>query len=95
MSQAPLPTTSLPAAIARAIEEVKLDDRWTLKSGRTYMNGSHALLRLMMLQRQIDEAAGLNTAGFLSGYRGSARLIKTRGNQKSILRPRTLNSCPA
>ncbi|TAG00463.1 MAG: indolepyruvate ferredoxin oxidoreductase family protein [Betaproteobacteria bacterium] len=71
MSQAPLPTTSLPAAIARAIEEVKLDDRWTLKSGRTYMNGSHALLRLMMLQRQKDELAGLNTGGFLSGYRGS------------------------
>ncbi len=71
MSQSPLATTSLPAAIAKAIAEVKLDDRWTLKSGRTYMNGSHALLRLMMLQRQIDEMNGLNTAGFLSGYRGS------------------------
>ena len=32
---------------------------------------SQALLRLMMLQRQIDERAGLNTGGFISGYRGS------------------------
>lgn len=71
MSQSPLPTASLPAAIQRAIEEVKLDDRWTLPSGRVYMNGSHALLRLMMLQRQIDALHGLNTAGFISGYRGS------------------------
>ncbi|MFN3629570.1 MAG: indolepyruvate ferredoxin oxidoreductase family protein, partial [Casimicrobiaceae bacterium] len=55
----------------KAIAEIKLDDRWTLPSGRVYMNGAHALLRLLMLQRQKDQLAGLNTAGFLSGYRGS------------------------
>ena len=71
MSQAPLPTTLLPEAVQKAITDVALDDRFTLPSGRMYMNGSHALLRLMMLQRQIDENAGLNTGGFLSGYRGS------------------------
>ena len=71
MSQAPLPVSSLPEAVQKAITDVALDDRFTLPSGRMYMNGSHALLRLMMLQRQIDERAGLNTAGFLSGYRGS------------------------
>jgi indolepyruvate ferredoxin oxidoreductase len=64
-------STSLPAAVQRAIAEVALDDRFTQPSGRFYMNGSHALLRLMMLQRQIDEAAGLNTGGFVTGYRGS------------------------
>ena len=71
MSQEPLATTSLPEAVQQAIKSVALDDRFTLPSGRVYMNGSHALLRLMMLQRQIDENAGLNTGGFLSGYRGS------------------------
>ncbi len=71
MSQAPLPTQSLPEAVQRAIQDVALDDRFTLPSGRVYMNGSQALLRLMMLQRQIDERAGLNTGGFISGYRGS------------------------
>lgn len=63
--------TSLSAAVQRAIAEVALDDRFTQPSGRFYMNGSHALLRLMMLQRQIDERAGLNTGGFVTGYRGS------------------------
>ncbi len=71
MSQAPLPTQSLPEAVQRAIQDVALDDRFTLPAGRVYMNGSQALLRLMMLQRQIDEKAGLNTGGFISGYRGS------------------------
>lgn len=80
MSQSPLSpdasenaatATSLPAAVQRAIAEVALDDRFTQPSGRFYMNGSHALLRLMMLQRQIDERAGLNTGGFVTGYRGS------------------------
>ena len=71
MSQEPLATASLPEAVQQAIASVALDDRFTLPSGRVYMNGSHALLRLMMLQRQIDENAGLNTGGFLSGYRGS------------------------
>ena len=44
MSQAPLPTTLLPEAVQKAITDVALDDRFTLPSGRMYMNGSHALL---------------------------------------------------
>ena len=71
MSQNSPATSTLPEAVQKAITDVALDDRFTLPSGRMYMNGSHALLRLMMLQRQIDERAGLNTGGFLSGYRGS------------------------
>ena len=50
---------------------VSLDDKYTLQSGRAYMSGIEALVRLLMLQRQRDRAAGLNTAGFVSGYRGS------------------------
>ena len=50
---------------------VTLDDKYTASSGRVFMNGIQALVRLPMLQRERDLAAGLNTAGFISGYRGS------------------------
>ena len=53
------------------VRQVSLDDKYTLKSGRVFMTGTQALVRLPMLQRARDLAAGLNTAGFISGYRGS------------------------
>src|SRR5687767_1342057 len=48
-----------------------LEDKYTLGSGTVFLTGMQALVRLMMLQRERDERAGLNTAGFVSGYRGS------------------------
>jgi indolepyruvate ferredoxin oxidoreductase len=51
--------------------EVTLDDKYTLESGRAFMTGTQALVRLPMLQRTRDLASGMNTAGFISGYRGS------------------------
>ncbi|MEQ8247196.1 MAG: indolepyruvate ferredoxin oxidoreductase family protein [Alphaproteobacteria bacterium] len=48
-----------------------LDDKYTLESGRVYLTGTQALIRLPMMQRQRDLRDGLNTAGFISGYRGS------------------------
>jgi indolepyruvate ferredoxin oxidoreductase len=57
--------------VRRALAEVTLDDKWTLDRGRAYMSGTQALIRLAMLQRQRDQLAGLNTAGFITGYRGS------------------------
>src|SRR5688572_17504433 len=48
-----------------------LEDKYTLESGRVFLTGTQALIRLMMLQRERDQRAGLNTAGFISGYRGS------------------------
>ena len=61
----------LPDAIRKALETVTLDDKYTLASGRAFMSGVQALVRLPMLQRMRDAAAGLNTAGYISGYRGS------------------------
>ncbi len=61
----------LPPALRRALAEITLDDKWVLERGRVYLSGTQALVRLLMLQRQRDLAAGLNTAGFLTGYRGS------------------------
>ena len=48
-----------------------LEDKYTLVSGRVYLTGYQALVRLLMIQKERDRAAGLNTAGFVSGYRGS------------------------
>jgi indolepyruvate ferredoxin oxidoreductase len=51
--------------------DVSLEDKYTLAQGRAYMTGIEALVRLLMLQQQRDRERGLNTAGFVSGYRGS------------------------
>jgi len=54
-----------------ALAPVKLDDKYTSTSGKIFISGIQALVRLPLMQRQRDLAAGLNTAGFVSGYRGS------------------------
>jgi indolepyruvate ferredoxin oxidoreductase len=56
-----------PADLAR----FSLEDKYTLERGRVFLTGTQALIRLLMLQRTRDAMAGLNTAGFVSGYRGS------------------------
>ena len=61
----------LPEHVRRALETTTLDDKYALSEGRAFMSGVQALVRLPMLQRVRDVAAGLNTAGFISGYRGS------------------------
>ncbi len=50
---------------------ISLDDKYALDATRAYMTGIEALVRLPMLQHQRDQQRGLNTAGFISGYRGS------------------------
>jgi len=50
---------------------ISLDEKYTLERGRVFITGTQALIRLPMLQHQRDMHAGLNTAGFISGYRGS------------------------
>ena len=51
--------------------EVTLHDKYDLLDGKAYMTGIQALVRLPLDQTRLDRAAGLNTAGFISGYRGS------------------------
>jgi indolepyruvate ferredoxin oxidoreductase len=50
---------------------VTLDDKYVQDQGRIYLSGIQALVKLPMLQHLRDKAAGLNTGGFVSGYRGS------------------------
>ena len=50
---------------------VSLEDKYRFREGRVFMSGVQALVRLPLVQKWRDAAAGLNTAGFISGYRGS------------------------
>ena len=54
-----------------ALPAVTLDDKYVLDTGRIYLTGTQALVRLPMVQRRRDLAVGLNTGCFISGYRGS------------------------
>ncbi|MFC4728406.1 indolepyruvate ferredoxin oxidoreductase family protein [Coralloluteibacterium thermophilus] len=51
--------------------DYSLEHKYTREAGRIYLSGVQALVRLPLMQRLRDQAAGLNTAGFISGYRGS------------------------
>ena len=51
--------------------EITLDDKYTATDGRVFLSGTQALVRLPMVQMRRDHAAGLNTAAFITGYRGS------------------------
>ena len=61
----------LPEHIRKALETVTLDDKYSLNYGPAFMSGVQALVKLPMLQRVRDLQVGKNTAGFISGYRGS------------------------
>jgi indolepyruvate ferredoxin oxidoreductase len=53
------------------MQAVTLEDKYVSDQGRIYLNGVQALVRLALIQRRRDVAAGLNTGGYISGYRGS------------------------
>ena len=52
-------------------EAYTLEHKYTRTQGRIYLSGVQALVRLPLMQQMRDRAAGINTAGFISGYRGS------------------------
>ncbi len=54
-----------------SLRQVSLDDRYQVTGEPVLLSGSQALVRLLLLQRELDRRAGLNTAGYVSGYRGS------------------------
>ena len=52
-------------------QKISLNDRFDLEKSPVLLNGTQALVRMMMMQKARDRAAGLNTAGYVTGYRGS------------------------
>lgn len=49
---------------------ISLDDKWTQPKGRILLSGTQAIVRVLLAQAGLDRRAGLNTAGYISGYRG-------------------------
>jgi indolepyruvate ferredoxin oxidoreductase len=70
-ASASTPATPAVPAVPAPLNNVSLDDKYTATSGKIFLSGIQALVRLPMMQKLRDEKAGLNTAGFVSGYRGS------------------------
>jgi len=54
-----------------ALKSVSLDDKYDLTKERVFVSGTQALVRLALMQKERDRRAGLNTAGYVTGYRGS------------------------
>ena len=53
------------------LRQVTLEDKYTATGSDVLMSGTQAMVRVALLQHALDKAAGLNTAGYISGYRGS------------------------
>ena len=79
-----------------SLADIRLDDKYRLATGNLYLTGTQALTRLPMLQKQRDEARGLNTAGFISGYRGSplGNLDKSLWDAKEYLQQHAIHFQP-
>ncbi|TRD22990.1 indolepyruvate ferredoxin oxidoreductase family protein [Palleronia caenipelagi] len=52
-------------------QNIRLTDRYSLSEDTVLLNGSQALVRLMLMQKEVDRRAGYTTAGYVTGYRGS------------------------
>jgi indolepyruvate ferredoxin oxidoreductase len=68
-----------------ALRDVKLDDKYDLSQHHIFVTGYQALVRLCLMQKELDRRNGLNTAGYVSGYRGSplggldSQFLRARG----------------
>jgi len=51
--------------------KISLNDKYDIEKHQVLLNGTQALVRLMIAQKERDRQAGLNTAGYVTGYRGS------------------------
>ena len=56
---------------SKTSSKISLDDKYDLTKDRIFVSGTQAIVRLLLMQKEIDRLNGLNTAGFVSGYRGS------------------------
>src|SRR6186713_3275518 len=72
-----------------ALNHVTLDDKYDLTKDRIFVTGFQALVRLTLMQKERDRRAGLNTAGYVTGYRGSplGGLDQQFQRAQKILRP--------
>lgn len=74
------------------LRDVDLNDKFDINSEQVFLNGTQALIRLCLTQSHIDTKNGLNTAGYISGYRGSplGALDQQFTRAKPLLEPRNI-----
>lgn len=84
------------ASSSTSLRAARLEDRYQLDRGLAYISGTQALVRLLLNQSARDRAAGLNTGGFVSGYRGSplAGLDQVLGSIQKLLKERQIEFIP-
>ena len=75
-----------------ALAKVGLDDKYDLSQERVYISGTQAIVRLALMQHAMDAARGLNTAGYVTGYRGSplGGVDQTFHRASQLLQPRNI-----
>ena len=76
---------------------VSLDDKFDLARERIFISGTQALIRLVLMQKERDRRAGLNTGGYVTGYRGSPLGALDQQFQKAarLLAPQDVVFSPA
>lgn len=76
---------------------IDLDDKYDLSEDRIFVTGTQALVRLALMQQSSDAAAGLDTAGFVTGYRGSplGGVDQAFAHAKGIIGPAGITIHPA
>ena len=80
-----------------SLDDYALNDRYVREQGRVFLTGTQALVAIMLMQARIDRAAGLNTSGFVSGYRGSplGAVDQAVWQAKHFLAPSNIHFLPA
>ncbi|CAM3938055.1 indolepyruvate ferredoxin oxidoreductase family protein [Bordetella muralis] len=78
------------------LRAIDLEDKYTLTRGRIFITGTQALVRLPITQQLRDAEVGLNTAGYITGYRGSplGGLDEQVGRAKKILQKHNIVFLP-
>jgi len=76
--------------------EITLNDRYDLHKSPVLLNGTQALVRLMLMQKARDTRAGLHTAGYVTGYRGSplGAVDMQMARAKNVLEPADITFQP-
>ena len=98
MTTAPITNdTAITPTPKKDLDDYVLDDNFRRVEGRVFLTGTQALVAIMLMQRRLDRASGLNTAGFVSGYRGSplGAVDQALWRAKSFLEEHDIKFLPA
>ena len=96
-NQAPSQSNNPNSEQAVVLADYQLNDRYLRSEGRIFLTGTQALIAIMLRQKRLDESKDMNTAGFISGYRGSplGAVDQAAWQAKSMLEENSIRFLPA